>query len=448
MTEHLREEQLERFRARELAAGELLSVGGHLAACAECRGRLGVSAPQVGARAAQLRASLNAHEPTEHLAYEQLAAYADDDLNEIDREVVEAHLGLCARCELEAGELLSLAASMRTAPRPAAAAEKRAGFMASLSSFFGPQNFFARRAGIGTAAALAVLAIFAAFFLLRTGRSPRPAPEIVRTLPTPDAPVGVAIQPTPAPVPATSPAWQTPSPVEPVKPARQQQDAPVIDDGGQVVTLAADGGVEGLGRLAPEDERAVALALSTGRVEVPAGLEELSRRDGSLMGQTPAGRSFEIEGPAGVVVRAARPAFSWKPVEGADSYVVTVYKAGYEEVARSPRLTANTWTPAQPLARGGLYSWEVAAFGGGQRIAQAPAPPAPEARFRILGERETRRLEATLARHPASHLVRGTAYARAGLLADAEREFQTLLRANPRSRTARLLLNNLKANRR
>lgn len=447
MTEHLREEQLERFRARTLADGELLSVGGHLAACAECRGRLGIPPAQLGARVAQLRESLNAHEPTGHVAYEQLAAYADDALNEIDLEIVEAHLGLCARCEFEASELRSLALSMRTAPRPAAAEAERAGLWARLSAFFGADNLFTRRAAYG-AAAVVVLVIFAAFFFLRAGRAPSPAPEIVKTLPTP-APSPVA-SPLADATPAASPtpAQQTPTPQEPSGPARTRPDAPTLNDGGQAVTLAADGGVEGLGPLAPEDERAVARAINTGRVEVPAGLAELSRGDGSLMGQTPAARTFEIEGPAGVVVRDARPAFSWKPVEGADSYVVTVYRAGYEEAATSPRLTANTWTPPQSLARGRVYSWEVAAFGGGRRIAQAPAPPAPEARFQVLGEREERRLEATLARHPSSHLVRGMAYARAGLLADAEREFQSLLRANPRSRVARRLLDSLKAARR
>lgn len=450
MTEHLREEQLEQFRARSLPAGELLSVGGHLAACAECRRRLAVPARHVGARIAQLREALNAPEPTEHLAYEHLAAYADGDLSEIDREIAEAHLGLCARCELEARELQTLAASMRPAP-VAAVVEPRRGFRASLSTFFGPENFFARRPAFG--AAVAVLAIFAAFFLLlRAGRAPAPAPEIATTLPTPAAPVVVTTQPTPAPdatpLQNATPTPQTQATPEPAGPLRRRPDAPTLNDGALVVTLASNGRVEGLGQLAPEDERAVARALATGRVEVPADLAELARREGSLMGQTPAGRSFEVEAPAGVVVRDARPAFGWKAVEDADSYVVTVYKAGYEEAAKSPPLASNTWTPPQALARGGLYSWEVAAFTDGRQIAQAPAPPAPEARFRILGESDERQLEAALARNPTSHLVRGTAYARAGLLAEAEREFQTLLRANPRSRTARRLLDNLKAIRR
>lgn len=440
MTEHLREEQLEQFRARTLPASELLSAGGHLAACAECRARLGASSPaRLGERVAHLRAGLDTEEQTDHLAYEQLAAYVDDELHDIDREIVEGHLILCERCEFEANELRSLAASMSTAAMLPPSTATRRSLTERLSTFFGPATLFVRRPAFGAVAALAALALFAALLLLRSGNAPAPSEEIVKTTPTPSAPP-VIVEATPAPTPE---AQTTPTPLQP-----QQQPAPALKDGGQSVMLAANGGVEGLGRLTPEEERAVARALTTGRVEVPAGLSDLARMDGSLMSGTPAGTGFEVEGPAGVVVRDARPAFSWKQLAGADAYVVTVYDAAYGEVTRSPRLTVNTWTPAQTLPRGGSYSWEVAAFRDGRQLAQSPAPPAPEARFRILGEREAAQLEATLARHPTSHLVRGTAYARAGLLAEAEREFAALLRANPRSAVARRLLQSVKSSRR
>ena len=48
--------------------------------------------------------------------------------------------------------------------------------------------------------------------------------------------------------------------------------------------------------------------------------------------------------------------------------------------------------------------------------------------------------------HP-SHLLRATIYARAGLLDEAEREYQALLNANPRSTIARKLLQHLRAQR-
>lgn len=456
---------MEQFRARTLPAGELLAVGEHLSACAECRGRLGAASARLGAGVAGLRAGLDAAEATDHLPYEQLAAYVDDELNDIDRELVEGHLHLCERCEFEARELRSFAASMRPAAAPVpAAAEASTGWRARLSSIFGPENFFARRPAFGAVAAVAAVLLFAAlaFILLRDRNT---SDELAETRPTPAA-GGVTIQPTPppaaTPTPEASPnADATPRP-EASPAATPQQDAtptrtpetaetpapprpqpPALNDGGQVVTLAANGAVEGLGRLTPDEERAVSRALATGRVELPAGLAELARRDGALMGGA-AGESFEVGGPAGVVVREARPAFSWKRLEGADAYVVTVYDAAYEEVARSRPLDGNAWTPAEALPRGRTYSWEVVALRGGRQVAKSPAPPAPEARFRILGEREAAELEATLARHPRSHLVRGTAYARAGLVADAEREFRALLSANPRSPAARRLLQNLK----
>ncbi|HWS86494.1 MAG TPA: zf-HC2 domain-containing protein [Pyrinomonadaceae bacterium] len=445
MTEHLREEQLEQFRARTLPAGELLSVGGHLAACAQCRARLGApQAARLASRVEHLRAGLHEGESTEHLAYEQLAAYVDDELSDIDREIVEGHLLLCGRCESEADELKSLAAAMSAAPAPPTAA--RRSLRERLSTFFGPSNVFVRRPAFGVAAALAALVLFAALLFLRGGNAPAPSNEIVKTVPTP-AQTPARVEATPAPTPEveatpTQDATPAPPPLE-----RRQPQAPALSDGGQSVTLAANGGVEGLGRLTPEEERAVTRALTTGRVEVPAGLSDLARTDGSLMGGTPAGARFEVEGPAGVVVRDARPAFRWTRLADADAYVVTVYDAAYKEVTKSPRLAVNSWTPAQALPRGGSYSWEVAAFRDGRQLAQSPAPPAPEARFKVLGERDAARLAATLARHPSSHLVRGTAYARAGLLAEAEREFQQLLRANPRSPLAKKLLRGVRETR-
>jgi hypothetical protein len=47
-----------------------------------------------------------------------------------------------------------------------------------------------------------------------------------------------------------------------------------------------------------------------------------------------------------------------------------------------------------------------------------------------------------------SHLVRGTMYARAGLLDEAEKELRALLAANPNSKIARELLQSVRAKRR
>jgi hypothetical protein len=78
----------------------------------------------------------------------------------------------------------------------------------------------------------------------------------------------------------------------------------------------------------------------------------------------------------------------------------------------------------------------------------SPAPPAPEARFKILEAGRAEELGRSLDAAGASHLARGVLYARAGLLDDAEREIEALLRDNPRSNAARKLLRSLRAMRR
>jgi hypothetical protein len=75
----------------------------------------------------------------------------------------------------------------------------------------------------------------------------------------------------------------------------------------------------------------------------------------------------------------------------------------------------------------------------------APSAPAPEARFKVLEKPQVDELRNLETAAGNSHLVRGTIYARFGLLDDAERELEMLLSANPKSPTARKLLQSLRA---
>lgn len=102
---------------------------------------------------------------------------------------------------------------------------------------------------------------------------------------------------------------------------------------------------------------------------------------------------------------------------------------------------------ASSLKRGETYSWQVTAIKDGRELV-SPAPPAPDAKFKILHGTKTRELEQARRTYPDSHLVLGILYQRAGLLDDAEREFKILSAANPKSQTARRMLNDLKSLRR
>jgi predicted Zn-dependent protease len=115
-------------------------------------------------------------------------------------------------------------------------------------------------------------------------------------------------------------------------------------------------------------------------------------------------------------------------------------------VTTSPALTTTNWSPIVELARGRIYSWQVASLKDGKQQV-SPAPPEPEARFKVLSKATVDELS-NVEKSGNSHLVRGAMYARAGLLDDAERELRALLAANPNSQIAKQLLQSVRAKRR
>ena len=71
-------------------------------------------------------------------------------------------------------------------------------------------------------------------------------------------------------------------------------------------------------------------------------------------------------------------------------------------------------------------------------------PPAPQARFKVIEQTKADELSQLKRAASNSHLAGGLILVREGLLDDAQREFETLVRANPQSTVAQKLLNNLK----
>ncbi len=98
--------------------------------------------------------------------------------------------------------------------------------------------------------------------------------------------------------------------------------------------------------------------------------------------------------------------------------------------------------PHGQLQRGEIYSWIVTAIIDGKEVA-SPSPSASEMKFQILS---TTKLEELNKLKPIrSHLALGIFYASVGLNSEAQQEFRELVRLNPRSKTARKLLNSVAA---
>lgn len=476
VTEHLTGEAIELYRTRRASAAEALAAQSHVAACADCRDRL-AAAVEADSALLSLRNQMapsedDAFGADSHLPYEQLALYVDGGLDEVEREIVDGHLSFCEDCAADLADLRDygrLATTAELEPARHAAAESPSTWR-RLVALLGS---FARPLPAAVAAALVLFALGGVWLATRDGGAPRVEesarlrPETYRS-PTPavapeqkivpsqtPSPVGTNPAPTvdnsgrpsPSPAPSAADAPRAPSNVVPpsIKPVPPASPLVAINDGGARVILDSGGRLEGLEGVPPDTRLAVSRALRSRRVEPPPSLDALDEGEGgTLMGVAGAGASFVPRSPVGKVVRETRPAFSWSPLAGAKFYTVSIVDSKFRPVAHSRALVQTLWTTDEPLARGAVYSWQVTATLEDGTEVTAPAAPAPQARFRVLDADTHDRLTRLEKAAPNSRLARGVAYAQAGLLDEAEAEFDRLLKENPRSQVARDLLRSLR----
>jgi anti-sigma factor RsiW len=432
LSEHLSAQTIEQYHTRKLPPKDLLSADDHLATCSACRQRANEAVS--GEKAfASLRADLHAAalEEPDHLSDEQLTALVDDDLDAIDREIVESHLEICASCKAEAADLRAFREEIANSPGPSRvpqttpARPERFAFLRAWSLNRTALQF----------AAMTVVLLFvatAALLLWKATRSPNEEVALVR--PTPAASPVASVEASPLASP--SPPDNTVS-----------QVALTLNDGDGRVTLDVLGNIVGLETLPPATQRAVRAALTTKRAEIPSGLKELAGKSGTLMGGRDEGVAFPLVSPVGVILSTDRPTLRWRPLNGATSYTVTIFDASFNVVVTGQPAQTNTWTVPRRLERGRVYSWQVAAVKDGKEVI-SPTVPAPAAHFKILDRQKAAELERLEATHTNSHLARGALYAQAGLLDDAEREFRALLKQNPQSPVAKDLLRSVRAARR
>jgi hypothetical protein len=474
--EHFTTRELERYHRRALSPEEMLSADDHLSACRECRQRL-AEVEQLPSAFASLRADLRAEAEAEldHLAYEQLAAYVDDALDDVDREIVESHLSLCPPCEREMVNLRAFRAALTTYPDRDFAPVASPTLWEKVTAFWRQPTRWIPAQLAGTAA-VAMLCVYLATQPLRTqvtdlqgqlsqlrktndalhqqiaaiGDVMDDAKTQLAQLQLENAGMRQKYQTAQATINDLKTQLVALRQMKPsiVSAARKASAAPAVlvalNDGGKSVTLDKNGHLAGLESLSPSIQQKVKTTLTAQRAETPRLLAQLIPDNLSTVRGGTGDLLFTLLSPVGTVVRSDRPTFRWQPLAGALHYTVTVFDKDFNEVATSEPLTATEWTPAQPLQRGVVYTWQVTALKDGKEIT-VPSTPAPEARFKVLEPSAFESLERAQSQNATSHLTLGVLYAQAGLLDDAEREFEALLNANPKSAVAQKLLNNVKA---
>jgi len=428
---HLSGDDLARYVARRMSPRELLSADDHLAVCEQCYAQLTHAAKTDGGLATAVRAFEPSYVEPSHLSYEQLESCADGSIGPVELEIAQSHLETCAQCAAELNTMREIATSGQV--RVGRKARESAGMLARLPAWW--RQPWARLAL--QASAVVVVSVLTGMLVTipyRTESAQLRArlAELERNNEALKS-EAAELEPQIAELRAENDALRQ----------RGTGDSVIsLKDGGNDVTLDPAGNLLGLETTA-RYRQAIRDALVSGRVRLPAGIAELRDKSGTLMsGST--GQGFKLLEPFGAVIENDRPTFKWTALEGVAGYTVAVFDSALKKVAESGSVQGTEWAPSTALARGQVYAWQVRAVKEGQEIV-APAPGAARARFKVLERAKLAEIASARQTRPQSHLLLGLIYADGGLLNEAEREFDALLKENPQSPVARGLLQSLKS---
>jgi hypothetical protein len=418
MQEHPSSEQLNQYERRVLPPDLFLSVHRHVSGCPVCFAQCNAS-NRTKEDYETLVAALMPDPLDEpyHLTRAEVTGYVKGNLDEVACEAATSHLEVCGEC-VQAVEETRAAVDGKQAANAIFEKNKNyipksdGGLIASLSAWSRPIQFASL---VLLVAGLIVIAVL--FLRTRDGQPVQPSTD-----------QGANLN-----------ARREALPSQP-----QPNQSPPLTNGAPTSSVEEQRNDELIASISPSAHEAIASSLTTQRIEKPQFLAQLTGVSDSLRGESADGVPFALLSPVGQVVRNRNPTFTWKPLAGASRYVVTVADDKLNEVATSEPLTNTQWRVPVPLKSGGLYSWQVTAFKDGQEVV-SPVSPAPQARFMILDQKRAEELRQVERAVPNYHLGLGILYARAGLLNDAEREFQAELKSNQNSAVARKLLDSVRS---
>ena len=179
-----------------------------------------------------------------------------------------------------------------------------------------------------------------------------------------------------------------------------------------------------------KEHQATDSVLLSGRLPLPDFVKDLT---------PPGAANVELISPVATAVLSARPTFRWKLLDGDWTYVVRVFRPGFEQVAASGDLSGSQWTPESGLPSGITYERKIVAQRGAERVT-FPQPPQARPRFRVVDSATSARLRELAQARPGVHLLLAIEYAKAGLIEEARRELQVELQRSEDASAIRRLL--------
>jgi FtsZ-binding cell division protein ZapB len=443
VTKHYTEEDIASYRRRLMPPAQILVFNEHLATCEECYGKFHSKTLLTSTyNFARTELKHAENEDLEHLSFDQLLAYVDNELDELERGIAGVHLEICSECDDVCTDLRKFKTDL--AFGKVYASEPQPRLWEKISVLWQSYRMPVQVGATGAAAALLI------WFVASSQEKITGLQEEVKELQQKNDSLAGNI----------SAIADLRAQLEQLsKDNRELQDRALslkttnispksliaLNDAGGRVALDDRGGLEGIGFISAEHQAAVIDALRNGRVNASAELSYLLGEQKRLMGHRNGQRSFIPISPVGAVVATTQPTFRWKRVSGATAYTVTIYRNNLREIVTSTTLTGNEWT-SPPLTRDRSYSWQIRAIRD-NRETISPPPYAREARFRVLSQSEVDALGKIKEAYSKSHLTLGVIYARMGLFDEAAAEFRALLEDNPGSTTVKQLLTSVTSGR-
>ncbi len=426
MTEHVSTSKMESFCARALEEAELTSIARHIANCSDCsRQFVATLRRQRGTTQVSLTLAQEFWVRHDHIEYEQLDEFAGKKLDAADREVIDVHLKVCEPCRQDVASFLAFREQIAPEMEVSYAPVGRQPTHRSSWEAWWPDLAWKPIYGAAVVVIGIALVIGAAFLLKRRANNfqakQTQTPSVNRgtSSPTTTPDNRVANGPSPTATPNDTPVEKPNSPAAII----------ALNDRAGVVAVDMDGKLSGLDDVPAPIRDEIAKALLSERIERPSILKDLAGEKSALRGNS-SGQSFKLISPNRIVIIPDRPTFKWENVSGAVSYRVHVNDPNGQEVARSEELSPERteWVVTKPLKRGDIYAWTMVAVVDGKEIV-SPGPSSPEMKFQILSPNSLQQLNQL--KKTRSHLALGVFYSNVGMIAEAEREFQIIVRENP-----------------
>lgn len=435
MSSHLSNEIVERFHSQSLTGGDRGVIYNHILGCETCRRRVVTSQTEAGA-IQTLTDHLLPQEGDEsfHLDPATIEAFVDDNLNTIDRHLVNLHLADCAECSDEVTDLRESLATMKTASRPPETQLQTSEILT--------RRAFTLSMPMRIAAVVALIA-FAAVALIVASRWRSTGPA----QPTNDRDITAGTQPTPLvspQIPSVTPSPNVTGPPKlaenpPGKTSNERHRTVIagLRDGANEIALDSGGNVVGLPSLPSASRQAVKEALTGEPLVRPDVLDEVAPAQVSVRSSTGNEEPITISYPLSSVIQENQPTLRWTRSRTAGAYRIEIADETFHQVAKSEDLSATTqsWTPSAPLKRGGIYTWTIRAVNKGGQLSSVTS----QAKFKVLNEAKAWELN-QLKSVSRSHLALGLFYAHEGMITEAEREFRILVKDNPNSTVLQRLL--------